>query len=83
MQMAICCSQSETLSLLPDSRRCLQGAYRKQRGLVYYTYLVLNHPGLQSVQTAVVVPGCGHNETCVLSSAQFLSAWSPQATSGL
>ncbi|CAK0785105.1 hypothetical protein CVIRNUC_008311 [Coccomyxa viridis] len=60
-----------------------QGLYRKQRGLVYYTYLLLNFPGLQSLQTAVVVPGCGHNETCILSSAQFLSAWSPQATSGL
>ena len=81
--MAIYHGQSETLRVLPDSRRCLQGAYRKQRGLVFYTYLLLNHPGLQLQQTAVAVPGCGHNETCILSSAQSLSAWSPQATSGL
>ena len=81
--MKTCHGRLETLSLLPDSRCCLQGLYRKQRGLVHYTYLLLNFPGLQSLQTAVVVPGCGHNETCILSSAQFLSAWSPQATSGL
>lgn len=75
----------EILNLLADNQCCshVQGAYRKQRGLVYYTYLVLSHPGLQSLQTVVVVPGCGHNETCMLSGPQFLNAWRPQGSTGL
>ena len=54
---------------------CMQGADRKQRGLVFFQYLKLNAPNITSSQQAVIVPNCGHNESCIFNSAQFLSAW--------
>lgn len=53
----------------------MQGVDRKQRGLVFFQYLKLNAPNITSLQQAVIVPDCGHNESCIFNSPQFLSAW--------
>ncbi|RUS22193.1 hypothetical protein BC937DRAFT_90049 [Endogone sp. FLAS-F59071] len=49
-----------------------EGWYRKQRGLVWkqYVHLVKKLPSM--MQSFAIVPHCGHNDTCMFYSTEFL-----------
>ncbi|RUP52192.1 hypothetical protein BC936DRAFT_138076 [Jimgerdemannia flammicorona] len=49
------------------------GYYRKQRGLIWEKYLYLTQKVSPTTQVFHIVPGCGHNDTCMFQSAAFLA----------
>ncbi|KAK9841779.1 hypothetical protein WJX81_002500 [Elliptochloris bilobata] len=53
-----------------------QGFFRRQRGQVFAQFYVPQvFPAAHATQAWALVPGCGHNETCMFGSVQFAAAW--------